>query len=347
MGTGLPPKKWPLVPPPPPGRALGSLLETPPPLSTSYPYANALATLAGGYIPPSPPPGWPGLGALSSLLGQPPTPGSNALWTLAGGAVPVSPTAGLGALSPLNAPPPVLHWQYVRRRFSLFLRNLILPPAQREDGQTKQAGVRACLNRHYWGTSSETANSLLIGSWGKGTQLRPPRDIDILFLLPSSVYHRFQQREDNRQSQLLQEVKDVLVGTYSQTTMRGDGQVILIPFNSTRIELSPGFRCQDGSIITCDTNNGGRYRTSTAEVEEHELSASDTRWNGNTRALARILKRWQREHNVPLKSFVIERMALHFLERWPYSQHDVFWYDWMARDFFHWLLGYVNDADYA
>ena len=45
------------------------------------------------------------------------------------------------------------------------------------------------------GTPSEAANSLLIGSWGKRTQVRPPRDVDILFLLPSDVYHRFQQRE--------------------------------------------------------------------------------------------------------------------------------------------------------
>jgi hypothetical protein len=34
----------------------------------------------------------------------------------------------------------------------------------------------------------------------------------------------------------------------SQTTMRGDGQVIVIPFNSTPVELSPGFRCSDGNI---------------------------------------------------------------------------------------------------
>ena len=202
--------------------------------------------------------------------------------------------------------------------------------------------MRACLNRHYYGTSSETANSLLIGSWGKGTEVRPSRDIDILFLLPSSVWQRYQQREGNKQSQLLQEVKEILVATYSQTTMRGDGQVISIPFNTIPIELSPGFRCQDGSIIICDTNDGGQYKTSTAEVEATELSNSDRQWNGNTRALAQMLKQWQREQNVPLKSFVLERLALHFLDQWSFSHQDVFYYDWMIRDFFAWLLGFVN-----
>jgi hypothetical protein len=209
-----------------------------------------------------------------------------------------------GGLAPAAAPAPVWQWRYVRQRFSGLLENLKITASQAENGDTKQAGVRNCLSRHYWSTASETANSMLIGSWGKRTRVRPPRDVDILFLLPAGVYHRFQARSgSNRQSDLLQEVKNVLAQTYPQTAMRGDGQVVLVPFNTTTIEVSPGFRCQDGSIIVCDTNAGGSYKTSTAEAEELALSNSDTRWNGNTRALARMMKQWQRECNVPLKSF--------------------------------------------
>jgi hypothetical protein len=233
-------------------------------------------------------------------------------------------------------------WFFVRRRFARLLAELTITEWQREDGETKQASVRTCLNRHYWGAASETANSLLIGSWGKNTRLRPPRDVDILFLLPTSVYFRFQEREGNRQSQLLQEVKEILAQTYSQTTMRGDGQVVLIPFNSTPIEVSPGFRCQDGSIIVCDTSNGGRYITSTAEAEAYDLMSSDARWKGNTRALVRMMKQWQREDSVPLKSFQLERLAIEFLQVWPFSYHDVFWYDWMVRDFFAYLIRRAN-----
>jgi hypothetical protein len=171
-------------------------------------------------------------------------------------------------------------WIYVRARFNRLLANLTITAAQSEDGETKEAGVRACLNRHYWGLSSETNNSLLIGSWGKKTRRRPSRDIDILFLLPPSVYRQFEQRTGNRQSQLLQEVKDVLARTYSQTSIRGDGQVVVVPFNTIMVEVSPGFRCQDGSVIICDTNDGGRYKTSTSEAEASDLAASDARWNG-------------------------------------------------------------------
>lgn len=255
-----------------------------------------------------------------------------------------SPTGRLGArlLSTATAPPAVIGWRFVRRRFSQLLNNLAITESQREDGETKQAGLRACLNRYYWNTQSETANSFLMGSWGKRTRVRPSRDIDILFLLPDHVYHRLQAREGNRQSNLLQEVKNVLVTTYPSTTMRGDGQVVLLPFNTTPIEIAPGFRCTDGRIIICDTNDGGRYKISTAEAEARDLAASDTQWNGNTRALARMMKSWQRERNVPLKSFQIERLVIEFLASWPYSHHDLFWYDWMIRDFFAFLIRHAN-----
>jgi hypothetical protein len=287
----------------------------------SLPPKNALFGSLAGYVPPPPPPN-----RLSSLITGGPT------------------HSGLSALSLLGAAPtPATYmWVFVRRRFTRLLAELTITEWQRDDGNTKQAGVRSCLNRHYWGVASETENSMLIGSWGKGTRLRPPRDVDILFLLPASEYFRFQAREGNRQSDLLREVKEVLVQTYTQTTMRADGQVVLIPFNSTPVEVAPGFRCQDGSIIVCDSNNGGRYITSTAEAEASDLSASDALWNGNTRALARMTKQWQREHNVPLKSFLIERLAVHFLRGWSYSHHDVFYYDWMMRDFFAYIIQYAN-----
>ena len=138
-------------------------------------------------------------------------------------------------------------------------------------------------------------------------------------------------------------MKQVLIDTYSSTTMmRGDGQVIVLPFNGIPVEVSPGFLCPDGSILVCDTNDGGRYVVSTSKAEANDIACSDFRWRGNTRALVRMAKQWKRENNVPLKSFKIERLAIEFLDRWPYSQEDVFYYDWMMRDFFEYLVGRAN-----
>ncbi len=97
------------------------------------------------------------------------------------------------------------------------------------------SGVRKCLNKHYYNSDSETANSFLIGSWAKNTRVRPPRDVDIYFVLPYAVYERFNTYTGNKQSALLQEVKGVLQATYSSTDMSGDGQVVLVRFNTINV----------------------------------------------------------------------------------------------------------------
>lgn len=251
---------------------------------------------------------------------------------------------GLGALSSLvghnNPPQPIVphNWYHVTPRFKQFLSNLTVSEKHREAGLKKFNNVVSCLNRRYYDHSSETLNAIVIGSWGKFTQITPPRDVDVLFLLPDQVYHRFQQRVGNRQSQLLQEVKDTLLLTNSRTEMRADRHVVLVPFDAVTVELAVGFRCTDGSIIVCDSKGDGRYVGSTALAEAADLDASDRACNGNTRALIRMIKCWQENCNVPLKSFMIERIAQAFLAQWKHRLEGMFYYDWMVRDFFAYLL---------
>src|SRR3954462_7389601 len=118
-------------------------------------------------------------------------------------------------ISPFSAGPlPVpsstpRQWIAVSERFEQFDQNLRLTTRQLADGQTKIAGVAGCLNSHYYGIVSYTANALYVGSWGKGTMSRPPRDVDVLFVLPPEEHERFERYQGNRQSALLQEVKGV------------------------------------------------------------------------------------------------------------------------------------------
>jgi hypothetical protein len=102
-------------------------------------------------------------------------------------------------------PPPVPRWQFVRQRFTQFLANLDLTVCQAGDGVTKHTSVVAALNRAYRKVSEGSTHRVLIGSWAKGTRVRPPRDIDLLFILPVEVYYRFAKRQGNVQSQLLPE----------------------------------------------------------------------------------------------------------------------------------------------
>lgn len=229
-------------------------------------------------------------------------------------------------------------------RFNGLLANLALTPAQQEDGVKKHTGVRSCLNSHYWGTSSGYSNSVLVGSWGKSTEIRPPRDIDVLFTLPWTVYTRFDQRPSylNKQSELLQEVKNVLKESYPTTAMRADGQVVVVPFVSYAVEVLPAFASSTGRYWICDTNNGGKYKEVDPEAEQVQLRYANERSKGNARNLIRIMKCWQGECNVPLPSFCIELLAVEFLSTWLYADKSSVYYDWMVRDFLAFLVGKAN-----
>ncbi len=237
-------------------------------------------------------------------------------------------------------------WRYVRRRFRQFHANLRLTPDQVEDGKTKYRGVAAALNRYYWGTSSETDHLELVGSWAKGTPVRPPRDVDFIFQLPLEVYQRFEQRTGNKQSQLLQEVKSVLLDTYPQTSMRGDGQVVVVPFNSYGIEVAPGFPATGGGYLICDTNDGGRYKWVHPAGELAAFNDADARFAGNVRKLSQMLKQWQRYCSVPIKSFQIEAIVKEALGTVTWGGCDEFWFDWLVRDVLAHLISRANGHFY-
>ncbi len=230
----------------------------------------------------------------------------------------------------------------VGQRFDSLLANLTLTESQRSDGQTKHRGVRSCLNQYYYGISSGTANSRLVGSWGKDTQVRPPRDIDVLYELPSSVYYRIEKLAGNKQSQLLQEVKNVLLATYSTTKMKADGQVVCVSFGSYDVELVPAFLLDNGKYYICDTNGGGRYTTTDPVAETKAVSDSNDSTRGNTRDLIRVMKCWQGFCSVPIKSFWLELTAMDFLSGWPSKGNSSTWYDWMTRDYLKYLVGKAN-----
>jgi Second Messenger Oligonucleotide or Dinucleotide Synthetase domain len=230
----------------------------------------------------------------------------------------------------------------VSQRFAKFQENIVLMSDQIADGVLKHSGVRKCLNNKYYNSSSSDENSLLVGAWGKDTRVRPTRNIDLFFVLPQSVYERYEAKSGNRQEQLLQEIREVLSGSYNVTAMRDDRQAALIPFTTQTVEVVPAFLQEDGRYWICDTKSGGSYKTVDPVYERSALDESDMATGGNTRKLIRMLKKWQEHCSVELKSFWIELLAVEFLTTWEFRANSSGYYDWMVRDFFQFLIGRAN-----
>jgi hypothetical protein len=238
----------------------------------------------------------------------------------------------------------------VAARFNAFAAEILLTDAQRQEAAKKVAGIVHCLNAEYYGIDSESEHGILEGSWGKGTQTRPPRDVDILFVLPYETYQRFEQRQGNKQSQLLQEVKETLEGTYSTSHLRGDGQVVVVNFaNGHGVEVVPAFALDNGKYWICNTHGNGSYKTIDPTGVIAAIHNSDVNSSRTTRELVRMLKRWQSYCNVGdyLKSFQMELVVIDFLKTVNYSLTTRALYDYVVRDFFAYLISRKNTYVYV
>ncbi|WP_441278591.1 SMODS domain-containing nucleotidyltransferase [Tardiphaga sp. 172_B4_N1_3] len=233
-------------------------------------------------------------------------------------------------------------WKGVQQRFELLNYDLLLKSDEFQDGLAKQLGIRQKLQKAYYGHSTDDPPGFVVGSWGKGTQVRPPKDLDLFFVLPSEVFSRIEARAGNKQSALLQEIRAELLDKYTQSDLRADGQVVLIAFNSLAVEVVPVFAITNNQFVMPDTNDGGRWKIVDPIAQIKLVDTTDTQCGGNARNLARMVKLWKRENNVPLKSFVLELLVVHFLRQHHNASRDFFWYDWLVRDFFIYLGSLVG-----
>lgn len=268
------------------------------------------------------------------------------------------------------------------QRFDAFISNIQLTEKQIDDAITKHTGVRRTLHKAFYTTTSASktaedqmlealgvaidtvqlkksyaefevaykalsaySTSLLVGSYGKNTDIAPPSDIDILFKMPLDRFTAYDTASYNGQSKLLQDVKKVLQQQYQTTDgMRGDGQVVVVPFASFPVEVLPAFEAPSGKFLYPDTHDGGSWKITDPKAEIAHLSSSNKRTKGNTIRLIKMMKAWKLYRGVKIKSLVIELHVVDFLNRWEHFDKSSTYYDWMVRDFLSDLLRYTNGS---
>ncbi|MFE2260944.1 SMODS domain-containing nucleotidyltransferase [Streptomyces griseosporeus] len=225
-------------------------------------------------------------------------------------------------------------------RFREFLRNIAVTESNIEDALRKTNGVAKKLHSHFYGDTYSNACRMIIGSYGKGTQVRPSRDIDVLFLMPYREFERYDSYAGNGQSALLQKVKNVIQERYPTTDkIRGDGQVVVVPFvGGHSVELLPAWRLDNNRFVIPDTHGGGSWKVVDHGAEIKNVADSDSLSGGDTRSLIRMMKTWQRHCNVPITSLVLELRAVRFLADWDNKGRGPLYYDWMVRDYLKQLI---------
>lgn len=229
--------------------------------------------------------------------------------------------------------------------FSTFCSNI-----QIQDGGTISIRYKAMtqrLNSDFWATTSETAHSLYVGSYGRNTAIEGFSDLDMLFRLPYSVYEQYDGHVGNGQSALLQAVKTSIEKTYSKTSIRADGQVILVPFSDgITFEVVPALLNDDDSYTFPDANDGGRWRTTDPKPEIDAIRNRNVACNGNLIPVCRMMRSWKNEWTVPIGGLLVDTLAYQFIEDYEYRDKSYLYYDFMCRDFFEWMADQDEEQEY-
>ena len=229
--------------------------------------------------------------------------------------------------------------------FSTFCANL-----QVKNGSSitlRYKAITQRLNTDFWTTTSDTAHSLYVGSYGRNTAIDGFSDLDMVFELPSDLYYQYDKHQGNGQSSLLQAVRTSIRRTYPSSDIGGDGQVVVVNFtDGMTFEVVPVFPNTAGSYTYPDSNGGGSWKTTNPRAEIKALRERNDTLNKNLVPLCRMMRAWKKTWDVPISGLLVDTLAYQFIENYEHREKSYVYYDYMCRDFFRWMADQRADQEY-
>jgi hypothetical protein len=229
--------------------------------------------------------------------------------------------------------------------FSTFCANI-----QVQDGgtiSTRYKSLTRRLNTDFWSTTSETAHSLYVGSYGRGTAINGFSDLDMVIELPAALFHQYDKHSGNGQSALLQAVRASMRKTYPSSDTGADGQVVSVSFqDGITFEVCPVFTNTSGSYTFPDANAGGNWRTTNPRPEIEAIRVRNLACNFNLVPLCRMMRSWKHKWDVPIGGLLVDTLAYQFIEDYEHRSKSHLYYDFMCRDFFSWMANQDEKQDY-
>ncbi len=198
--------------------------------------------------------------------------------------------------------------------------------------------ITKALNKDFRSVDGSTANRLMVGSYGRHTAIRGVSDLDMIYILPASL--RSSYSSDTGPRKMLNRVRGELTARYPNTDIRVDQCVVRVQFKSNKFkfEVQPAFENSDGSFDYPDTDDES-WRTTKPRKEITATRVCNDRTSTNMRHLARLVRAWKDANGVVMGGLLIDTLVYRFfLSTSEYDDKGSLWFDFMARDFFEFLM---------
>jgi len=224
-----------------------------------------------------------------------------------------------------------------REMFGDFLENLKIDLKQAKKISYHYRRITKALNIAIRSNDSKVTNRLKVGSIGRHTAINGISDLDMLYIMPGSLYAHYDGLQ-NGQSKLLTDIKNILAKEYPDQTVKVDRLVVQIIFKHFHVEVQPVFRQDDGSFKYPESYYGGSWKVTKPLLEIAAMTAFSRDKSKNLRKLCKMARAWKNLHGVNMGGLLIDTLVHRFLS-------SVSIYDstgnnnlgYLARDFFDFL----------
>lgn len=229
--------------------------------------------------------------------------------------------------------------------FQEFLSNIKIPEDKADTITIRYERITKSLNEYFRDTTSKTANSLQVGSYGRYTGIKGISDLDMLYIMPNSKWDTYNKK--GGQSKLLQDTKTAISNTYSASDIKVDRCVVTVKFSdNTHIDVQPVFEVEDQDYKYPDTYGDGSWKITKPRKEMNAMKEFQDSKNKNLRRLCKMARSWKNKHGVVMGGLLIDTLAHNFLNSTDdYDKTSFACYDEMSRDFFNYLYNEPKDQE--
>jgi hypothetical protein len=205
--------------------------------------------------------------------------------------------------------------------------------------------ITKAMNRDFRDLEGSTENRLMVGSYGRWTAIKGISDLDLLFILPSSLKEKYEVV--GGPSAVLKRTKEAILGRYPTTSVKVDRLVVVVEFVNFMFEVQPVFENSDGSFSYPDTK-ADSWKVTKPRDEITALASSNTNSGGVLRDLCRLTRAWKNKHGVVMGGLLIDTLAHNFLrDNDGYNNTSSRNYGELVRDFFEFLANEEDHDHYA
>jgi hypothetical protein len=188
--------------------------------------------------------------------------------------------------------------------FDKFLATIAPTDAQRQEIASKRKKTHDYLEAAFPGSSKlALKRTVVIGSAGRGTIVRPVEDIDVMaeFRNKDRIFEQY--RKDS--GSFLQRISDALDAKTSIETIGARGQAVRLFYtNGAVVDIAPVFKWA-GSGYALPSGDGG-WITTDPEAQATWFSARQEDLGANLTRLVQLARRWNRVHSSRFHSYHLE-----------------------------------------